>query len=103
MPTVANVSPLEWMDAYHGADLQLLFGTHQDYTNGRGPSTLFEFEVNETMQDLVYSFMADPHDGLEKQSWEPYSSGSMLRFAANGKVMQAVSVDSVDGVCDSAS
>ena len=98
-----NVLPLEWMNAYHGADLPLLFGTHQDCTNGQGKSTPFEFEVSETMQDLVYSFMLDPYQGLEKHGWESYDSGSMLRFAADGKVMQTVSVDSVDGDCDSAS
>jgi acetylcholinesterase len=97
----ANVSPLDWMSAYHGADLPMLFGTHQDYTNGRGQSTLFEFEVGETMQDLIYNFMLDPQQGLEKRGWQPYEGGSMVRFAAGGKAMQAVSVDSVDGVCDS--
>lgn len=96
----ANVSPLPWMGPYHASDLPMLFATHQDYTNGKGHSTPFEFEVSETMENLLFSFMLDPHHGPEKHGWAPYSSGEILRFAAGEQVMQNVSVQSVDGgVC----
>ena len=94
-----NVSPLPWMNAYHASDLSMLFATHQDYTNGEGHSTPFEYAVSERMEDLVYSFMQDPYQGPEKHGWAPYSSGELLRFGADGKVMQNASVESVDGVC----
>ena len=94
-----NVSPLPWMGPYHASDLPMLFGTHQDYTNGEGRSTAFEFAVSERMEDLVFSFMLDPHRGSEKHGWTPYTSGELLRFGAGGKVMQNVSVESVDDVC----
>ena len=95
----SNVSPLPWMGPYHASDLPILFGTHQDYTNGEGHSTPFEFEVSEKMEDLLLSFMLDPQHGLEKHGWAPYSSGEIVKFAADGVVMQNVSVQSVDGVC----
>lgn len=96
----ANVSPPEWADAYHGSDLPMLFATHQDYTNGAGESTPFEFEVSEKMEDLLLTFVKDPVNGPEKKGWGSYADGKILRFAAGDQVVQAVSVDSVDGgVC----
>lgn len=92
----SNVSPLPWMGPYHASDLPMLFATHQDYTNGEGRSTPFEFAVSETMEDLLFSFMLDPENGPEKHGWDPASSGKMLRFGADGKVVQTVSVESVD-------
>lgn len=94
-----NVSPLPWMGPYHASDLPMLFATHQDYTNGEGHSTPFEFAVSERMEDLVYSFMLDPYHGPQKHGWTPYTSGEMLRFGSGGKVMQNVSVQSIDGAC----
>ena len=76
----ANVSPLPWMGPYHASDLPMLFATHQDYTNGEGQSTPLEFAVSERMEDLLYSFMADPYHGPEQHGWAPYTSGEMLRF-----------------------
>jgi carboxylesterase type B len=95
----SNVSPLPWMGPYHASDLPMNFATHQDYTNGEGYSTPFEFAVSETMEDMIYSFMLDPYHGPEKCGWPPYTSGQLLRFAADGKVMQNISVESYDGVC----
>lgn len=52
------------------------------------------------MEDLLLSFMKDPVNGPEKDGWAPYADGKALRFAAGDQVVQAVSVDSVDGgVC----
>ncbi|KAK5165388.1 uncharacterized protein LTR77_008917 [Saxophila tyrrhenica] len=98
-----NTAPLPWMGPYHASDLPMMFATHQDYTNGEGQSTSFEYAVSERMEDLVYAFMLDPEQGPQKQGWPPYTSGQMLRFGADGKVMQTVSVDSVEGDCSSAS
>lgn len=97
----SNVSPLPWMGAYHAADLPMLFATHQDYENGQGPSTEFEYAVSERMEDMLFAFMVDPQHGPEKYGWAPYTSGQILEFGAGGKVMQNVSVDSVDGMCSS--
>jgi carboxylesterase type B len=99
----SNVSPLPWMGPYHASDLPMLFATHQDYTNGEGHSTPFEYAVSERMEDLVFSFMLDPESGPEKHGWPNYASGKMLKFGADGKVMQTVSVQSVDGVCSAQS
>ena len=98
-----NVSPLSWMNAYHASDLPMMFATHQDYTNGEGHSTSLEFAVSERMEDLVYSFMLDPEHGPQAHGWAPYTSGEMLRFGADGKVMQNVSVKSIDGACSGSS
>ncbi len=95
----SNVSPLPWMGSYHSSDLPMYFATHQDYTNGEGHSTPFEFTVSQKMEDLLYSFMLDPEHGPEQHGWAPFSSGEMLRFGADGKVVQNISVETVDGGC----
>lgn len=95
----SNVSPLPWMGAYHASDLPMLFATHQDYANGEGPSTDFEFAVSERMEDMLLAFMIYPESGPQNYGWAPYTSGQILEFGAGGKVMQNVSVESVDGVC----
>lgn len=64
-----NDSPLPWMDSYHASDLPMLFATHQDYTNGHGHSTPFEFEVSRTMENLLYAFMTEPHTGPQQKGW----------------------------------
>lgn len=95
----SNVSPLPWMGADHAADLPMLFGTHQDYQNGKGPSTDFESAVSERMEDWLFAFMVDPEYGPQKHGWAPYTSGQVLEFGADGQVLRNVSVESVDGVC----
>ena len=96
-----NTAPLPWMGPYHASDLPMNFATHQDYTNGRDYSTPFEFAVSERMEDLIYSFMLDPHAGPQKQGWATVASGEMLQFGKDGRVMQNVSIAAVDGVCSS--
>lgn len=98
----SNVSPLPWMGPYHASDLPMLFATHQDYTNGEGHSTEFEYAVSENMDDLLLAFMTDPDHGLEDNGWPAYDSGKMVEFGADGEVVRQISVDIVDGVCSDA-
>lgn len=96
----SNVSPLPWMGPYHASDLPMLFGTHQDYTNGQGHSTEFEFAVSEKMEDFLLAFMTNPDSGPESIGWPAFDSGSMVEFGADGEVVQQIRVQSVDGVCN---
>ena len=92
----SNVSPLPWMGAFHSSDLYFYFGTHQDF---RSTSPPFEFAVSQSMQDHLYAFLLDPLEGPRKIGWPTYSSGKMLRFGADGKVVQNVTLQEVEGVC----
>ncbi|KIW15808.1 hypothetical protein PV08_05858 [Exophiala spinifera] len=92
----SNISPLPWMGAYHDTDLPMLFGTYDDF-RGAGPE--YESLVSQKLQDLVLLFMEDPATGPKDLGWQGYSSGQMLRFAADGVVAKNVSVQTVDGVC----
>lgn len=94
-----NVSPLEWLNAYHCSDLPMLFGTHWEYDNGQGESSDFEYETSEKMQDLLLAFMEDPHSGPGKLGWEDVGSGKMLQFGVEGSAVSEVSIESIDGVC----
>ncbi|KIW45062.1 uncharacterized protein PV06_03481 [Exophiala oligosperma] len=92
----SNISPRPWMGAYHDTDLPMLFGTYNDF-RGAGPG--FEGRVSQKLQDLVLAFMKDPVAGPKGMGWSDYTSGQMLRFAADGVVAKNVSVQTVDGVC----
>lgn len=98
----ANVSPLPWMNAYHNSDLTMLFGTHQDYTNGQGESTEYEFVTSHTYQDYVLAFMEDPEQGPEKLGWLPISdvASELLRFGRpGGEAVEKVSIQDVEAAC----
>lgn len=92
----SNISPRPWMGAYHDTDLPMLFGTYNDF-RGAGPE--YESRVSQRLQDLVLAFMEDPVTGPKGLGWPDYTSGQMMRFAADGVVAKNVSVQTVDGVC----
>jgi carboxylesterase type B len=96
----SNVSPLWWLGAYHTSDLQMLFGTYQDYfgLGGEG-NTPLEIATSNVMQDFVLAFMKDPDHGPASLGWPKFANGGMLRFGADGKAVQNVSINAVDGVC----
>lgn len=71
-------------------------GTHQDFP---GTSTSFEYGVSESMQDYVLAFMRDPENGVEKIGLQKAQGGEMLRFGADGLVVQSVSEAVVDASC----
>ncbi|KAK5130424.1 hypothetical protein LTR08_002122 [Meristemomyces frigidus] len=89
-----------WLGAYHYSDLYMFFGT---YLIAPGAIPELEVETSEKMQDLLYSFVADP-DCLPGQGWPEYDTaaaegGKVARFGADGKVLQVVDGDAVDGAC----
>jgi carboxylesterase type B len=96
----SNVSPLWWLGAYHTSDLQMLFGKYQDYVGlgGQGRTAL-EIATSNVMQDFVLAFMKDPVHGPPNMGWPTFANGGMLRFGADGKAVQNVSINAVDGVC----
>lgn len=97
----SNISPLHWMGAFHGSDMPMVFGT---YGIARGEGSAFEALVSETMQNYFLEFIKDPVHGPKKAGWPAFDpaaqhGGLMLRFAADGKPVQFVSGDIVDGEC----
>jgi carboxylesterase type B len=94
----SNVSPLPWLGAPHTSDLPMAFGTY-----GEGATPL-EVQTSTSMQDYFLAFARDPMHGLEKLGWvgfDPTSTdgGRILRFGSDGKAVQTVSGNSVEGVC----
>lgn len=61
-----------WMKAYHFAELPMLMGTHEIE---RGPSTEFQRQLSEIMQDMWVDFARDPEKGLARWGWEAASRG----------------------------
>lgn len=74
----SNISPVNWLGAYHGAELPLLFGTDSEY---RGQSTPLEYETSYAMQDAWVAFVARGEAGLLGQGWPVYdtATGGVLR------------------------
>jgi len=80
-----NLAPRPWLGAYHSSELPLLFGTHGNY---RGPSTKYEVDVSEAMQDAWHAFANDPSQGLIAQKWPQFTPGHELMrvFGDSGTV-----------------
>lgn len=66
----SNISPIDWMGAYHDSDLPMKFGTHSDC---RGNSTPEEYSLANKMQDAYVAFVRSPEQGLKELGWEAYS------------------------------
>lgn len=96
----SDISPVDWLGAYHYSDLYMFFGT---YLITPGPSTGLEMESSEVMQDLLYQFVVDPAS-LPEHGWPEYqadsgSGGMIARFGADGQAMQLVDGNDVEGAC----
>ncbi|KAI6092713.1 Alpha/Beta hydrolase protein [Hypoxylon rubiginosum] len=92
-----NISPVPWVGAYHFAELPLVMGTHSDY---RTPSTPFETSLSHLMQDMWLAFVNDPHGGLKRYNWAPYSSnGTALVLGKDNVLAQPGEVSTIDAGC----
>ncbi|KAK4460731.1 lipase 1 [Cladorrhinum samala] len=99
----SSVTPLDWMGAYHGSDVPMIFGTYE----GREGVSEYQREVAERMQDYVLAFMRDPENGLREKGWLPYGEAegsatggrNMIRFGTGGVVESNVSASEVDDAC----
>ncbi|GAE00285.1 hypothetical protein ANI_1_1074034 [Paecilomyces variotii No. 5] len=101
--TFPNLNPFKWLGAYHGSDVPMNFGTYGLLMN-LANTTDFETEVSRTMQHHILAFANDPHYGPQKIGWKALSagngsSGELIRFGADGKVVQHVDSIEVDGAC----
>lgn len=98
-----NQDPLPWMGAYHSSDLVMFFGTYA--SGGVGPAKEpLESKTSEKMEDLLLSFMKDPYNGPPAMGWPQFDpsaddGGTILRFGADGKVMQEVAANKMQAVC----
>jgi carboxylesterase type B len=104
--TFPNLNPagLGWLGAYHAGDLPTVFGTYGLLTD-LGKTTAFEVAVSRAMQDHVLAFVKDPARGPQSVGWAPLNAsaprgGTLIRFGADGKVVQNVDGVEVDGQCN---
>lgn len=91
---------VDWLGAYHYSDLYMFFGTWL-ITPGAAPP--LEAQTSLRMQDLLYEFVKDP-TCLSSNGWPEYDTsaaggGKIARFGADGKVLQVVPGNDVDGPC----
>ncbi|KAL1874207.1 hypothetical protein Plec18167_006144 [Paecilomyces lecythidis] len=101
--TFPNLNPFKWLGAYHGSDVPMNFGTYGLLTS-LADATEFETEVSRTMQNHILAFAKDPRHGPQKIGWKALitgngSGGELIRFGADGKVVQHVDSIEVDGAC----
>jgi hypothetical protein len=95
-----NIAPVSWLGAYHYSDFYMLFGS---YGIAPGVITGLEVQTSEMMQDYFLDFVSDP-GSLPGNGWPEYqvpqSGGRKLaQFGADGKVVQFVDGDTVEGAC----
>ncbi|KAI0547056.1 Alpha/Beta hydrolase protein [Xylaria curta] len=89
----SNISPVPWLGAYHASDLPMVFGTY----GLEGPSSAFEEQVSQKMQDLYLEFIKDPVEGLKRAGWPPVTGSlqdpNIMAFAVDGRLEQLISAD----------
>lgn len=101
--TFPNLNVYDWLGAYHASDLPIVFGTYHDL-DIIANTTDFEVQVSLAYQDYVMAFASDPYNGPQKIGWQPMvttdpNGGDLVRFGAEGIVVQHVDGVEVDGVC----
>lgn len=94
----SNISPLWWMNAYHSAELPLIFGTHEI---ARGSGTEFQKKVSEMLQDFWVAFAEDPVNGLPKLGWHKYEpNGKAVLVGYQDKVVQNIAQCTLEAPCN---
>jgi len=97
----SNISPVSWLGAYHYSDLYEIFGT---YLIAPGDISDLEVQTSEKMQGYFLDFITDP-SSLPTNGWPEYqvnnqkTGGTLAQFGADGKVVQFVDGNSVEGPC----
>lgn len=95
-----NLTPYSWLGAYHAGDLSIVFGTYDLTSQELGNSTALEVEVSRAVQDHVLAFVKDPYKGPQSIGWNAVKDGGkVVRFGADGKVVQYVDINVIDGAC----
>ena len=74
-------------------------GAHPQVTVSHPAGSSLEIATSESMQDHILAFMKNPYTGPPSMGWLPATSGKMLRFGADGKAVQNVSIEAVEAVC----
>jgi acetylcholinesterase len=89
-----NIHPT--MGAFHSSELPLIFGTHGI---ANSPSTVFEKETSDKMQDLWLAFLKDPEKGVGQMGWRSYNDGAVeiLGDSGAGKATQNVPTSEIKG------
>jgi acetylcholinesterase len=91
------------LGTYHASDIPIAFGTHH-LLDGAVNNTNFEAEVSRSFLDHILAFARDPYHGPQNtMGWQPMNTsdpkgGDLIRFGADGKVVQHVDGIEVDGI-----
>jgi len=64
----SNISPTDWLGAYHSSELPMLMGTYGDF---RGASSALEISTSEAFQD---AYLAFAKGDVESTGWTRYES-----------------------------
>jgi acetylcholinesterase len=71
----SNISPSNFLGAYHVAEIPLIFGTVGNY---HGKSTTNQNRVSGKMQDLWLEFAKNPQNGLRNAGWSTYAEDKAM-------------------------
>ncbi|KAH8886237.1 alpha/beta-hydrolase [Thozetella sp. PMI_491] len=92
-----NISPYDFLGAYHAAELPLIFGTAGDY---HGVSTLYEDSVSRMMQDMWVEFARDPLNGLRNVGWGSYADGRAVLIGEHETPFRDIDISQLDSICN---
>lgn len=101
----SNISPVDWLGAFHWSDLFMIFGT---YRLEVGPVPQLEVDTSVAMQDYIFAFLKDSSVAhMEAVGWPAFDAnstdgGPILEFGNKTAVMN-VTGDFIDGGCSDSS
>lgn len=95
-----NISPVDWLGAFHWSDLLMIFGTYREDV-GEVPE--LEVKTSETMQDHILAFLKNPSTVNVTVGWPAFDAdspggGQILEFG-KGTPVRKVTGDWLDGGC----
>jgi acetylcholinesterase len=93
-----DLSPPGYPGAGHASELPLIFGTQGLY---HGPSSPYEDEVSNRIQDLWLEFAKNSKDGLSEVGWGSYGDGKAVLIGGASTPVQEINISELDGVCNS--
>lgn len=93
--TFADLQPFPNLGAYHGSELQVVFGTFNAST-----ATAEEAKLSQSLQTAFANFVKDPKGACPAPNWLTYKANASLptlaKIAYHGNVQLGDFVDPVD-------
>ncbi|KAL4896935.1 Alpha/Beta hydrolase protein [Aspergillus ambiguus] len=96
----SNISPTDWLGAYHWSDLLMIFGT---YSENVGQIPQLEVDTSASMQDYILAFLKDPSTVHLTAGWPLFDpnapNGGLIVEFGKDTAVRNITGNYLDGAC----